>query len=149
IRTLLGMSGQPSPIEISLLSDDDLYPWRHPTPYSLHFGEDWRERFESDPSYPKHEDTPVAPDLAGHITVLHARGVTLIGSPPADVFPPVPAEDYLDSILADYRWARDRIQEAPVYGVLNMVRVLRYLTEGAICSKEEGGAWARQALPPD
>ncbi|MDQ2830299.1 MAG: DUF4111 domain-containing protein, partial [Chloroflexota bacterium] len=87
------------------------------------------------------------PDLAAHITMLRQRGVTLFGPPIARVFPPVPREDYLASILADYAAARDAIVQRPVYGVLNLCRVYRYLRDGSICSKDEGGVWAARTLP--
>jgi len=51
--------------------------------------------------------------------------------------------------LADYAAARDAIVRRPVYGVLNLCRVYRYLLDGKINSKKEGGAWAEGALPSE
>jgi predicted nucleotidyltransferase len=147
ISALLSLSGKPFPIEISFLSDSNAFPWRYPTPYSLHFGEDWRERFEANDWV--QNDEQVDHDLAAHITVLHERGMTLLGPPPADLFPVVPTEDYRDSILRDYRWALNRLNQNPVYAVLNISRVLRYLTEGEISSKQEAGEWALNVLQTD
>jgi hypothetical protein len=144
ISLVLGLSGKPSPIELSVLSDADLFPWRYPTPYTLHFSEDWRRRFEAGEDQPAER---LDPDLAAHITVLRARGVALIGPPVSEVFPQVPEADYLDSILRDYEWALARLHQNPVYAVLNMARVLRYLTDGVIESKLEAGSWALDVLP--
>jgi predicted nucleotidyltransferase len=146
VSLLLDLSGNPSPIELSILSDADLFPWCYPTPYTLHFSEDWRQRFEAGEDQPAER---LDPDLAAHITVLRARGVALLGPPVSEVFPQVPEADYLDSILRDYEWARARLHQNPVYAVLNMARVLRYLTDGMIVSKLEAGVWALDVLPQD
>src|SRR5688500_4478221 len=42
---LLRSSGAPRPIEISFLRQADLCPWQFPTPFDLHYGEDWRGRY--------------------------------------------------------------------------------------------------------
>src|SRR5690242_19376551 len=46
VEALLRLSGNPTPIEISFLSAADLMPWRYPTPFDLHYSEDWRSRCE-------------------------------------------------------------------------------------------------------
>jgi predicted nucleotidyltransferase len=139
VELLLGVSGDPAPIELSVLSDADLVPWRYPTPYRLHFSEEWREWLESGGGQP---DDRLDPDLAAHITVLRFRGETLYGEELSAVFPRVPAADYLDSLLRDVAWARERMSSQPLYAVLNLPRVLRYVTDGAVISKREAGEWA-------
>jgi len=150
---LLHCSNDPRPIEISFLSEAQLRPWRHPPPFDFHFGEDWREELEAQMADGRwrtwNDETRVDGDLAAHITVTLNRGICLHGAPIAEVVPPVPHEDYLDSILSDIDWARERIVENPVYFVLNACRVLAYLSEGLILSKDEGGAWALAGLPSE
>jgi streptomycin 3"-adenylyltransferase len=143
---LLSASGHPRPIEVSYLRRQDLHPWQYPTPFDFHYGEDWRSQLQEQLSTgawrewnrEEHRD----PDLAAHFTITRHRGLCLYGRPIDDVFPVVPREDYLASILGDIEWARERMAEAPVYFILNSCRVLWYLREGAICSKDEAGAWA-------
>jgi len=149
IALLLQHSSAPHPVEISFLRRSDLRPWRYPTPFDLHYGEDWRDRFTRDLAsgawrhwnargQPRRRD----PDLAAHVTVLRARGRVLLGPPIAEVFPPVPREHYLASIRSDLVWARERLAENPVYAILNSCRVYSYVREGRIASKAEGGEWA-------
>ncbi|HEX7022497.1 MAG TPA: nucleotidyltransferase domain-containing protein, partial [Trueperaceae bacterium] len=92
---LLDRSKKPAPIEISFLCAPNLRPWRFPTPYDLHFSEDWRQRYEADLAHGAWRQEPdgerTDPDLAAHITVLNRRGLCLWGKPIADVFPEVPA----------------------------------------------------------
>ena len=150
---LLRVSGEPRPIEISFLSERDLHPWQYPTPYDLHYSEDWRSRYEQDlasGNWQKwDEQRRQDPDLAAHITVTRKRGICLHGHPIPEIFPKVPRADYLDSIVQDFRWAKQRVAKNPVYFVLNACRVYAYLKEGCITSKAEAGAWAVRTLPQE
>jgi len=148
IALLLQQSRAPHPVEISFLRRSDLRPWRHPTPFDLHFSEDWRDRFTQDLAsgvwrhwnargQPRRRD----PDLAAHVTVLRARGRVLLGPPIAELFPTVPREHYLASIRSDLVWARERLTVNPVYAILNACRVYSFVREGRIASKAEGGEW--------
>jgi predicted nucleotidyltransferase len=148
---LLTQSGTPRPLEVSFLVHSDLHPWRHPAPYDLHFSEFWRERFGANLSRLDWEVWGAAertdPDLAAHLTIVRERGVVLYGPPSREVFPPVPQRDYLDALMYDFEPARDSILQAPVYGVLNLLRVYWYLLAGKISTKEEAGLWGRETLP--
>ena len=153
IEALLRLSRSPAPIEISFLSAADLTPWRYPTPFDLHYGEDWRERCEQALAgngwrqWNDSHQTDV--DLAAHITITRARGICLLGQPIAQVLPSVPRQDYIASIWDDFLWARARAADNPPYFILNACRIAAYLLAGRLCSKEEGGAWALNTLPAD
>ncbi len=153
---LLDLSGQPYPVEISILAREQLHPWRYPTPFDFHYSEDWRGQTAAalaDGSWQRWTASERGdPDLAAHITVLHARGVVLLGPPIADVFPPVPRADFVHPLrldVLDPRFGLTSLAEHPVYSLLNACRTLAYLREGAILSKAEGGAWALAALPAE
>jgi predicted nucleotidyltransferase len=122
-------------LEISFLSRPSLVPWRYPTLLDYHFSEtsEVRDRLTT--------------FLAGEIAPARARGVALVGPPPEEALPEVPASDYLDNIARDIRWARDRIDERPGYAVLNCCRALAYARTRAIYSKAEGAEWAVGELP--
>ncbi len=151
MHVLLAASGRPRPLELSFLSRTELTSWRHPTPYDFHFGEDHRAQYEEDLAsggWERWDDGErLDEDLAGHLTVTRERGVVLWGAPIADVFPDVPAGDYLASILADLEWARARPDIVTEYRLLNLCRVLGYLETGRVMSKREGGEWALEATP--
>lgn len=86
-------------------------------------------------------------DLAAHFTVVRQVGIPLYGPPPRQIFGPVPRICYLDSIFRDVADASQEIIDNPVYFVLNLCRVLSYLQNGIVCSKETGGLWALKHLP--
>ncbi len=148
VERLLSMSGQPIPIEISFLARSQLHPWQHPTPFDLHFSEDWRDKMQQQIEHGSWQNwqPSVDGDLAGHVTVTRARGICLVGTAIADVFPQVPHRDYLDSILRDVVPSLDTIEENPVYVILNTCRTLAYLQQGKIYSKDEGGIWGLSHL---
>jgi predicted nucleotidyltransferase len=151
MEELLKLSGTPTPIEISILRKADLRPWHFPTPYLLHFSESQRERIRgeiADGAWKQWNDAPkLDGDLAAHITVARACGVCLYGLEMEDILPAVPEADYRASILSDLAWLRERMEQEPVSTVLNACRVLAYLREGKILSKDEGGRWAMEKLP--
>lgn len=151
VQTLLARSRHPSPIEISVLARADLLPWRHPTPYQLHCSEEWRARLAADVAGRGWLQWPEAPrtdpDLAAHIVVARRRGVVLSGPPATEIFPEVPPKDFEDAILRDVADATNAVARDPVYVVLNLCRVSRFLRDGEVCSKDEGGAWGLINLP--
>lgn len=151
---LLESSGKPCPVEISFLNWADLFPWRHPTPYDFHYSESWRDDFTCALSSGEWQnwnaEKRLDGDLAGHIMVLGQRGVCLWGMLIADVFPVVPDNDYLDSILRDVLDTTFGVTSDlshPAYVLLNACRTYAYLITGAIFSKQEGGEWALKHLP--
>lgn len=151
VESLLGLSGCPRPIEVSFLREADLIPWKHPTPYDLHFSEAWRSRYtdelESGTWMHWNDTTCNDPDLAAHITVTRHRGVCLAGKPARESLPPVPWHDYLESIVGDLTWAAGRAEGDPTYLLLNACRVLAAAREGLILSKPEAAVWALEELP--
>ncbi len=136
-------------LELSVLWQGHTRHFAHPSPYELHYSAAWRERIRR--GEVDYATDGRDPDLAAHCSVVRVRGVALVGPPIAEIFGPVPWDDYLDAVLDDYRWIveDDHILETPVYGVLNCCRALALLTEGegTVRSKEEGGLWGLTHLP--
>lgn len=134
----------PYPLELSVLTRVQLRPWRYPTPFEFHYGESLRQRFEAgDSSASFSEDH----DLAAHVTVLHEAGVVLAGPPISDVFPVVPRAHYVDSLLRDLSWTRNR--RLDLYGALNASRVWATLAEQKLHSKLTGALWALDRAPDE
>ena len=147
---LLTLSEDPRPLEVSFLLQEELRHWCHPLPYDFHYSESWRERYEANLTRLEWEywgnTEHTDPDLAAHITILQERGIVLYGPCVRETFPLIPPGDYAAAILYDYAAALEGLTQAPVYGVLNMLRVYWYLLEGAISSKAEAGQWGVETL---
>ncbi|MDW8213433.1 MAG: DUF4111 domain-containing protein [Roseiflexaceae bacterium] len=149
---LLRISRQPAPIEVSFLTVAMLTPWRHPPPFDFHYSEMWRDAYARDLAGERWRTWNAGeqrdPDLSAHITVARQRGIALYGPPAAAVFPEVPEADYIAAIMSDVTEALDRIYADPVYAILNACRTLAFLHTRQVLSKDEGGRWAIEHLPP-
>lgn len=135
----------PKGFEFSVILKKYLKNFVFPTPFELHYSITWNKAYESGEfNYTKQNKDP---DLAAHITVTLNRGIYLYGKPIREVFHPIPEEYYIRSILYDLEDIQTTIQKDPVYGILNLCRVLYYIKEKMISSKDEAGVWALENLP--
>ena len=128
-------------IEMSIVTKDVCRPFVYPTPFLLHYSRMHTEWYRRDPENYIRKMNGTDRDLAAHFTVIRNRGRCLYGLPVQEVFGEVPERDYVDSI-----W-NEEITETPMYLILNLARVLAYLKERKVLSKEEGGIWGLKALP--
>lgn len=146
---LLASSGDPAPIEISIMTSAALDPFMHPAPFEFHFGEDWRTAFSSGVPivFPS-----VDPDLTAHLAVTRARGIALFGPPPAESLPEIPREALraaLASDILDPVHGVGALTESPnpANAILNVCRSLAWQRDRAMRSKDEGALWAVIELP--
>ena len=137
-KGILMISGDPHPLEFSIVSYHALVNWQHPCPHLFHFGEEHRERFESARFLPQ---SPTDDDLAMHLVVARARGIDLTGTFPVNELPQIPRSDYLSAILSDFEWAQDQDEDLSGYVFSNACRTLAYLKDEVILSKTEGRQW--------
>jgi len=128
-------------LEISFVKREYCNPFVYPTPFELHFSPAHLQWFNDNPDGYIDKMKGKDKDLAAHFTIINKYGVTLYGSEATDVFGVVPRECYVDSIWSDIENASEDILDNPVYVVLNLCRVLAYLADDVILSKEKGGEW--------
>lgn len=136
-------------IELSIVRRVYCRPFVYPTPFELHFSQMHVKWFQDDPADYVEKMKGTDRDLAAHFTVINQYGITLYGEAAETVFGPVPPEDYIDSIRRDMENAEEDILSDPLYVTLNLCRVLAYLREGLVLSKEEGGRWGIRVLPAE
>ena len=149
LHTLEALRPQAPPkgFEMSVVLAQHCKNFAHPTPYELHFSNDWLPRYLEDPLQLCTDDTDVDYDLAAHFTVIKTVGIVLHGKPISEVFGCVPKEHYLDSIRKDIENAKDDVAGSPTYIILNLCRVYGYMRDGLVLSKETGGRWGVNNLP--
>lgn len=143
IQVLLDLtpSAPPKGFEMSVLLAKDCRHFRHPLPFVLHFSNSYLAQCRQDLTAYCQAMHGADPDLAAHLTVLHAAGFAVCGPAVSELFDDVPAKAYWDSLWYDTQDAAEHILQDPVYVILNLCRVLAYAKEGLILSKEQGGAW--------
>ncbi|MCX7796398.1 MAG: DUF4111 domain-containing protein [bacterium] len=135
----------PKGLEFSIVLEKYLKNFTHPMPFEFHYSKTWHNAYKEGKIDLEKEDKDR--DLAAHITVIFNRGICLYGKPIEEVFYPMPKEYYIDALLYDVEDMDKNIHKDPVYGVLNLCRVLCFLEEERIISKEEGGLWGINNLP--
>ena len=101
------------------------------------FPRDHLQRYLNNPADYIEKMHGVDKDLAAHFTVINHYGIVLWGEKIEDVFSEVPKQDYADSIYCDIENAQKDILNDPVYIVLNLCRVLAFLTDSSCLSKKD------------
>lgn len=149
IQTLLDLDAQAPQkgLEMSVVLEKYCNPFVYPTPFELHFSNAHRERCRKDLEEYCRTMHGEDKDLAAHFTVIRKAGITLCGKEIFAVFGEVPKEAYLDSIKGDVENAQSDILDDPVYIILNVCRVIAFIEEGLVLSKEQGGKWGMRNLP--
>jgi streptomycin 3"-adenylyltransferase len=135
------------PIELDIVVESEIRPWRYPPAFDFHYSELWRERFESGELEPWTNTTNR--DLASAVTMVLIGDRPLAGPPPAQVFDPVPRRDYMDAILRDVGTVDAFLPWDTRNVVLTLPRVWSAVATDAVYSKEEAADWALPRLPEE
>ena len=139
-------TGESRPINLEIVAQSDVRPWRYPARLDFQFGDWYRPEFAKGNFAPWN---PASPDLAILLEMVRRADRPLFGLPPGDVLDPIPWADVrramLDSIpdLLSYLDGDERNV------VLTFVRIWTTLATGVIRSKDEAADWALPLLPPE
>lgn len=149
IRTLIRLNdvAPPKGFEMSVVLYKDCIAFSYPTPFLLHYSNFHKERAMQNLSEYCLNMNGKDSDLAAHFTVVKKVGISICGKPVDELFADVPAQYYLDSIKSDIKAAENEIISNPVYIILNLCRVMAYIKEGLVLSKQQGGLWGIDKLP--
>ncbi|MGZ8783431.1 MAG: aminoglycoside adenylyltransferase family protein [Gaiellaceae bacterium] len=143
VERLLALSKRPRYLELTVVVESDLRPWRYPPRMDLQYG-DWLraelERGEIPPPAP-------SPDLAVLITMALRDGRALLGPPPAEVFAPVPDADLLRAGLDELDGIVAELDGDTRNMLLTLARVWCTAETGEIRSKDGAADWALPHLP--
>jgi streptomycin 3"-adenylyltransferase len=131
-------------LEFSIVTEDQVKDLAYPTPFELHYSSDWRKRYEN--GMVDLEKSMEDADLAAHFAITKFRGICVYGEPIDEVFPDIPQEYYWRSIYEDAESVLENLGKDPVYGILNLCRVMAFKKDRLILSKKEGGEWALKNL---
>ncbi|MDY0816424.1 aminoglycoside adenylyltransferase domain-containing protein [Kitasatospora purpeofusca] len=133
------------PVELAVVVQSDIRPWRYPPVCDFLYGEWLRAEYEAG-SVPRPEPMP---DLALLITMVLAGDRPLAGPPPARVLDPVPHTDLVRASVAGLPGLLDDLEGDTRNVLLTLARIWSTLATGRISSKDTAAAWALARLPPE
>lgn len=153
VGRLLEISGRPAPegrwrrLEVTVVVESEIRPWRYPPRFDLQYGDWLRGEFERGNLAPWPSTT--SPDLAVLLTMALLADAPVLGPPPAEVFDPVPPADLVrasvgavDILLAD-------LEDDTRNVILTLARIWSTVATGVVRSKDAAADWALARLPEE
>ena len=135
--------GPARPVELTVVVQEEVYPWRYPPRAELQYGEWLRDAYEGGP-VPGPEPSP---DLAPLITMALAGNHPLVGPPPAEVLDPVPLPDLRRAIVEGVPGLLADLATDTRNVLLTLARIWVTLATGEILPKDAAADWALPLLP--
>lgn len=143
---LLRISGRPRPLELTVVVQSEVKPWRYPPRMELQYGDWLRDAFERGDVEPQPATNP---DLALLLAMVRLADRPLAGPPPAEVFDPVPDADLARAMGAGVEEVLEGIDTDTRNGILTLARIWCTLATGEIRSKDAAADWALTRLPEE
>lgn len=147
VDCLLVLSRAPRPIELTIVVESELRPWRYPPSFDFQYGDWLRPQFESGNIEPW--ATTTNPDLASLITMVLLGNETLAGPPPGEVFDPVPRDDYIRAIVGGIDALLGDLDTDTRNVILTLARIWSTVATDVIRSKDDAADWALGRLPEE
>ena len=136
--------GPPWTVELTIVVESEVRPWRYPPRLDFQYGEWVRHAFEGGNYAPWKERDP---DLALLITVALQGNRPLLGPAPAEVFDPVPPSDCTRAMLDGLAGLLARVDDDTRNVLLTLARIQCTLATGEIRTKDRAADWVLHRLP--
>jgi predicted nucleotidyltransferase len=133
-------------IELTIVVQGDVRPWRYPPRLDFQYGEWWRTEFERGIVTPWESPNP---DLTLQLEMVLQADHPLFGPPPAEVLDPIPPADLRRAMLDSIPALLSDLDGDERNVVLTFVRIWTTLATGIIRSKDAAADWALPRLPPE
>jgi streptomycin 3"-adenylyltransferase len=135
--------GAARPIELTIVVESDVRPWRYPPPCEFLYGEWLRGDFERGmlPAA-----SPESPDLAPLISMVLLGNRPLVGPPPAQLLDPIPADDLVRGCVAGIPGLLADLDSDTANVVLTLARIWTTVATGEVRSKDAAADWALARL---
>jgi streptomycin 3"-adenylyltransferase len=137
--------GPGRPVELTIVVQSDVRPWRYPPRSEFQYGEWLRDEYERG-LVPAPEPSP---DLAALITMTLAGDTALFGPPPAELLDSVPVEDLRRAIVEGVPGLLEDLDSDTRNVILTFARIWSTLATNEIRSKDAAAHWAIAHLPEE
>lgn len=139
-------SGRTRPIELTIVTESQVRPWRYPPSFDFQYGDWLRAEFERGDLAPW---TTPNPDLAPLITMVRLGNSPLFGPPAADVLDPVPPGDLTRAIVSGIPDLLDDLESDTGNVILTLARIWYTVATGIVGSKDAAAEWVLDRLPDE
>ncbi|MFF8717612.1 aminoglycoside adenylyltransferase family protein [Streptomyces sp. NPDC015184] len=140
-----GLTPTVRPVELTVVVQSEVRPWRFPPVGDFLYGEWLREEFQTGAA-PRPGPMP---DLALVLTVVLAGNHPLTGPPPAELLDPVPHTDLVRASVEAIPELLADLDDDTRNVLLTLARVWTTLATGEIKTKDAAADWAMAHLPPE
>lgn len=153
VDRLLAISGRRTPdgrwrrVELTIVVQSAIKPWRYPPSFDFQYGDWLREEFESGNLEPW--PTTTNPDLAALITMVLLGDAPVLGPPPDEIFDPVPPGDLVRATVGDIDSLLEDLDSDTRNVLLTLARIWSTVATGVIRSKDAAADWALEQLPEE
>jgi predicted nucleotidyltransferase len=149
VERLVAITGTPNPgppwtVELTIVVESEIRPWRYPPQLDFQYGEWVRHAFERGNFHPWRERDP---DLALLITIALRGNRPLLGPAPAEIFDPVPPPDLARAMLDGLDGLLGNLDTDTRNVLLTLARIWCSLATGEIRTKDAAADWALERLP--
>ena len=133
-------------VEVTVVAQAQVRPWRYPPSFDLQYGEWLRERFERENTLLLRPAVNV--DLTTLLTIVLLGDQPLFGPPPGELLDPVLLEDCVRAMVSDIDLFMDEFENDTRNILLRLARIWQTVVTGIIDRKDRAAEWAQQRLPP-
>jgi predicted nucleotidyltransferase len=134
-------------VEVTVVAQAQVRPWRYPPSFDLQYGEWLRERFERRDS--QSLQAVVNADLTTLLTIVLLGNRPLFGPPPGRLLDAVLMEDCVKAMVEDIDVLMDKFEEDTRNILLTLARIWQTVVTGVIDRKDRAATWAQERLPPE
>jgi predicted nucleotidyltransferase len=143
----ISITKRPRTVELTVVVQADVRPWRYPPRRELQYGEWLRMEYVAGRDaglYPVDD-----PDLTTLLTIVRSRGVVLHGPPPEELLDEIPFDDLRRAITHDLDSPIGDMHDDERNILLTLARMWFTLATGDIVRKDAAADWvlARADLP--
>lgn len=137
--------GAHRPVELIVVVQDEVRPWRYPPNCEYLYGEWLRADYERGVV----PGPGPLPDLAPLLTVTLLGNATLHGAPPAELLAPVPAADLRHAVVEGIPGLMADLGSDTRNVLLTLARIWVTLATGDIRAKDTAADWVLARLPDE
>jgi hypothetical protein len=134
-------------VEVTVVAQAQVRPWRYPPSFDLQYGEWLRRRFERGDSLPLQAAVNV--DLTTLLTIVLLGDRALLGPPSGALLDPVLMGDCIRAMVSDIEVFMDEFEQDTRNLLLRLARIWQTVVTGVIARKDRAAEWAQDRLPLD